>query len=250
MSQNTTWRLIPLMEGSGIMQMAIDAWLLDRHLQGKHPPTLRFYTWYPAAISLGYHQQDYPNFWRHLIWREKNLDIVRRPTGGRAVLHQGDLTYAVITSTLPGKRLEIYRQICQFLITGWRSLGVDLKYGAATTDYIANHNCFATATAADLITTKGIKAIGSAQLRRKKAILQHGSMKLTTDPKLFQTIFDESAEANLLELIPHSHHASITKIVEVLTNAAIAHFQIDLVAKPLSDRELQNIVNNFSLLRY
>ncbi len=165
MSQSKTWRLIPLMEGSGTMQMAIDAWLLNQHQQGNHPPTLRFYTWHPAAISLGYHQKNYPPDWEQLTWQGKSLALVRRPTGGRAVLHQGDLTYGVITSTLPGNRLEVYRQICQFLIAGWRSLGVQLDYGTATKEYKDNHNCFATATGADLITATGDKAIGSAQLR-------------------------------------------------------------------------------------
>ena len=265
MSQSQTWRLIPLMEGSGKMQMAIDAWLLNQHQQAKHPPTLRFYTWHPAAISLGYHHKDSPPGWEQLTWQEKPLDIVRRPTGGRAVLHQGDLTYAVVTSTLPGKRLEVYRQICQFLIAGWRSLGVELDYGTATKEYIENHNCFATATGADLITAKGDKAIGSAQLRRKKAILQHGSMRLSTDINLFQTIFNQPQGKNLLELIPQSprysavkrrsllglrHNCSIAKIVETLTEAAIATFKIDLVEEPLSNAELQDIVNNFPLLRY
>ncbi len=246
---SSTWRLIPLMEESGKMQMAIDAWLLKQHQQG-HPPTLRFYTWQPAAISLGYHQQDYPASWQQLSWQGKPLDLVSRPTGGRAVLHQGDLTYAVITSTLPGKRLEVYRQICQFLIVGWRSLGVELDYGIATKEYAQHHNCFATSTGADLITATGAKAIGSAQLRRKKAILQHGSMRLNTNKELFQYIFNQPAGDNLLELAPQSDRLSIAKIIEVLTEAAIACFKIDLIEEPLSNAELQDIVNNFSLLRY
>jgi lipoate---protein ligase len=245
----SSWRLIPLMEESGKMQMAIDAWLLKQHQQG-HPPILRFYTWHPATISLGYHHQNYPVSWEELSWQGKPLDIVRRPTGGRAVLHQGDLTYAVITSTLPGKRLEVYQQICQFLIVGWRSLGVELDYGMATKEYAQNHNCFATSTTADLITPTGAKAIGSAQLRRKKTILQHGSMRLNSDRELFEKIFARSAGDNLLDLVPQSDRPSIAKIIEVLTEAAIACFKIDLRQEPLSNAELQDIVNNFSRLRY
>ena len=67
--------------------MAIDRWLLQQHRAGKMPSTLRFYTWSPAAISLGYHQRDYPSFWEQLTWKGQPLDMVRRPTGGRAVLH-------------------------------------------------------------------------------------------------------------------------------------------------------------------
>ena len=140
---NSDWRYIPPIETSGKMQMAIDRYLLEQHRRGNSPPVLRFYTWQPAAISLGYHQQDYPHYWHDLTWQDKPIEIVRRPTGGRAVLHQGDLTYAVITSIPPGKRLEVYRQICQFLITGWRSLGVNLEYGTATKEYIQQQNCSA-----------------------------------------------------------------------------------------------------------
>ena len=250
MLESQTWRLIPFMEGSGTMQMAIDAWLLHQHQQGKHPPTLRFYTWHPAAISLGYHQKNYPLEWEKLTWQGKPLEIVRRPTGGKAVLHQGDLTYGVITSTLPGKRLEVYRQICQFLIVGWRSLGVELDYGIATKEYISHHNCFATATGSDLVTIAGDKVIGSAQLRRKKAVLQHGSMRLSTDTNLLQNIFNQPQGKNLLELIPKNKNISIAKIIEALTEAAIACFKIDLKQEPLSKGELQDIVKNFSLLRY
>ncbi len=249
-SKLTTWRLIPPLEAPGKMQMAIDNWLLEQHRQGQHPPTLRFYTWCPGAISLGYHQQDYPLAWQQLTWQGQPLEIVRRPTGGRAVLHQGDLTYAVITSTLPGKRLAVYRQICQFLIAGWRSLGVELNYGDATKEYAQNHNCFATATVADLLTSTGNKAIGSAQLRRGKAILQHGSMMLDTAPDLFATIFHQPGGENLLNLIPNPSDRHRATIINALTQAAIACFQINLVEEPLDDRELQDIVNNFLLLRY
>ena len=249
-SKLTTWRLIPPLEAPGKMQMAIDNWLLEQHRQGKHPPTLRFYTWCPGAISLGYHQQDYPLTWQQLTWQGQPLEIVRRPTGGRAVLHQGDLTYAVITSTLPGKRLAVYRQICQFLIAGWRSLGVELNYGDATKEYAQNHNCFATATVADLLTSTGNKSIGSAQLRRGKAILQHGSMMLDTDPDLFATIFHQPGGENLLNLIPNPSDRHKATIINALTQAAIACFQINLVEEPLDDRELQDIVNNFLLLKY
>lgn len=246
----TTWRFIPPLEAPGTTQMAIDNWLLEQHRQGQHPPTLRFYTWCRGAISLGYHQRDYPESWQQLTWQGQPLEIVRRPTGGRAVLHQGDLTYAVVTSTLPGKRLAVYRQICQFLITGWRSLGVELNYGDATKEYAQNHNCFATATVADLLTARGNKAIGSAQLRRGKAILQHGSMMLDTDPDLFATIFQQPCPDNLLKLIPRSSDRHLATIINALTQAAIASFRINLVEEPLTPTELQDIVNNFLVLRY
>ncbi|WP_263971779.1 lipoyl protein ligase domain-containing protein [Leptolyngbya ohadii] len=98
--------------------------MLEQHHQHGHPATLRFYTWHPAAISLGYHQRQFPPQWCELTWNDRPLDLVRRPSGGRAVLHQGELTYAVITSGLSGTRRSAYQQICEFLIRGWRSIAI------------------------------------------------------------------------------------------------------------------------------
>ena len=230
--------------------MAIDNWLLEKHRQQKSPPTLRFYTWNRAAISLGYHQKEYPSHWQKLTWQKEPLEIIPRPTGGRAVLHQGDLTYAVITSAKRGRRLEVYQQLCQFLIVGWRSLGVELEYGKSTKEYVRHQNCFATATSADLITATGKKVIGSAQLRRGKAILQHGSMMLSTSPDLFTQVFAQSSPCNLLELIPGSQEQSIARIIEALTQAASLCFKIKLIEQPLSKSEWQDIVTNSALLTY
>ncbi len=247
---DAVWRLIPLLEAPGKVQMAIDRWLLEKHRQGQHPPTLRFYTWSPAAISLGYHQREYPACWHELFWQGKPLEIVRRPTGGRAVLHQGDLTYAVITSLMPGKRLEVYKQICQFLIEGWRSLGVELSYGTAAKEYINDSNCFATATGADLVTATGAKAIGSAQLRRGKAILQHGSMMLSTDSALFEKVFAQPAPGNLQQLFVHKDNNPIATLVDALSDAARTCFEIELQERSLSDAEWQDIFTRSPLLAY
>ena len=250
-STNSTWRFIPPIATSGKMQMAIDRYLLEQHRAGKQSSVIRFYTWQPAAISLGYHQKKYPNRSSNLVWQEKPLDIVRRPTGGRAVLHQGDLTYAIVTSIPPGKRLEVYQQICQFLIVGWRSLGVELDYGTATKEYIQHQNCFATATGSDLVTPQGNKVIGSAQLRRGKTVLQHGSMIIDTDPELYRQVFGTTLQQNLLQAISPGKDRSTryqqsdltAKIINSLTQAAIAIFKIDLVEQPFSTTEWQDIAN-------
>lgn len=215
--------------------MAIDAWLLEQHRLGQHPPTLRFYRWCPTAISLGYHQRHYPDFWQQLTWQGERVDLVRRPSGGRAVLHQGDLTYAVITSGVSGTRMQAYQQICEFLIRGWRALGVDLHYGEAGRGYIQNPNCFGTATGADLVSSEGVKLIGSAQLRRSQAILQHGSIRLSTDPVLFRQVF----ATELPPLVPPS--LSEEAIINALTAAAAACFQTQFMPQPLTESEWQEI---------
>jgi lipoate-protein ligase A len=236
------WRLIPLLEASGEVQMALDRWLLQQHRQGKHPPCLRFYTWSPAAISLGYHQYQYPEFWHELSWKGKPLDLVRRPTGGRAVLHQGDLTYMVVTSNLSGKRAETYQKICEFLIEGWRSLGVELDYGSAERGYIHNPNCFGTATNADLVTSDGDKLIGSAQLRQGDAILQHGSMVLERDRLLFERVFGDRAPKPVRLPIQETGEKLLQVVVEALTQAATQCFGIELVTQPLSESDYQEIL--------
>ncbi|HIK44180.1 MAG TPA: lipoate--protein ligase family protein, partial [Leptolyngbyaceae cyanobacterium M65_K2018_010] len=190
----SSWRLIPLLEAPGAVQMALDEWLLDQHLYHDHPPTLRFYTWNPPAISLGVSQRRHiPDHWAGLTWEGQPLQIVQRPTGGRGVLHQGDLTYALITSNLPGRREQVYWTLCQFLIEGWRRLGVELGFGMPSRSYGRTHHCFGLATAADLVTPEGRKFIGSAQLKRGQGILQHGSMPLQPDPQLFQQVFQTPA---------------------------------------------------------
>ena len=236
-----TWRLIPLIQASGQMQMSIDQWLLKQHASGDHPPTLRFYTWSPVAISLGYHQHRYPDEWKQLTWHGEPIELVRRPSGGRAVLHQGDLTYAVITSGLSGNRMQAYQTICEFLIEGWRSLNVDLHYGQAGGSYIHNPNCFGTATVADLVMSNGAKLIGSAQLRQGNAILQHGSMRLEPDGELFDRVFDNES-ANLPNLpLSMRGEALIQTVMETLIQSASDCFDIHLESQPLTETEWHKI---------
>jgi lipoate---protein ligase len=231
------WRLIPLLEAPGQVQMAIDCWLLEQHILG-HPSSLRFYTWSPPAISLGYHQREYPAYWQDIVWQGEKLELVRRPTGGRAVLHQGDLTYGVVTSRLNGSRIQMYEKICEFLIQGWRSLNVELHYGTAGRGYIHNPNCFGTATGADLVTVDNCKLIGSAQLRRGKAILQHGSIRLQPNAELFAAVFGAEAFSS----VQFTQNITRETIIAALVAAAIDCFNIQLVLQPLSEDEWKQIL--------
>ncbi len=233
-----TWRLIPFLSANGELQMAIDQWLLKQHQSG-YPPTLRFYTWSPSAISLGYHQRKYPENWQNLIWENERIDLVRRPTGGRAVLHHGDLTYAVVASGFSRSRIEAYKKICEFMIKGWRNLGIELHYGTAGRGYINNPNCFGTATGADLVTVDGNKLIGSAQLRRGDAILQHGSMRLKPDKELFKQVFNEE----LFDGVTLEKDLDIERIITVLVDAARDCFEVEFEERGLSDAEWEEILN-------
>lgn len=221
---------------SGAMQMALDRWLLEQHRQGAWPSVLRFYAWQPAAISLGYHQQRWPDRWRSLTYQGQPLGLVRRPTGGRAVLHQGDLTYAVITSGLAGQRAAVYQQVCEFLLRGWAQLGLPLQLGQAGRGYIHNPDCFGTATAADLVTATGAKLIGSAQLWQAGCLLQHGSMRLAPDGALLRQVF---GRLDALPQIPEGIGAA--EVMAALTLAAQDCFGMELVARQLTEAELEAV---------
>lgn len=235
------WRLIPLLVASGKVQMAIDRWLIEQHQLGRVPSTLRFYTWSPPAISLGYHQHKYPQQWENLSWKGVTLDLVHRPTGGRAVLHQGDLTYAVVTSGISGRPVQVYQQICEFLIQGWLRLGVELHYGAAGRGYIHNPNCFGTATGADLVLADGTKLIGSAQLRRGGAILQHGSIRLEPDVELFNQVFGGESFTPV-QLPVNQEEDLIQTVIDALVVAARDCFEVKFVVQPLSEDEWKAIL--------
>ena len=242
-----TWRLIPHLQAPGSVQMAIDRWLLEQHRAGHHPPALRFYTWSPPAISVGYHQRQLPEHWATLRWQDAPLAVVRRPSGGRAVLHQGDLTYAMVTSGLKGDRSTVYRTLCEVLIQGWRSLGVALHYGDAQGGYHQHTNCFSLATAADLITASGTKMIGSAQLRRGAAILQHGSMRLHPDIALAQQVFllDKLGDEQPLLPAPLQSLADdvLRRVIShALAQAAEAVLNIQLQEQPLTMAEWEQIM--------
>jgi len=122
------WRFLDTGALPGALNMAVDQAILGLHANGKSPPTLRFYQWHPPAVSLGYCQK------RHNLdlaaCRRLGIEVVRRPSGGRAVLHMGDLTYAVIAGTadgMPSAVTAAYRLICDGLLQGFRRLGIDAR---------------------------------------------------------------------------------------------------------------------------
>jgi lipoate---protein ligase len=235
--------------------MAVDRWLFEQCHQGLHPPVLRFYRWMPAAISLGYHQRTWPDHWRtlgakrSLQYQNQSIDLVRRPTGGRAVLHAGDLTYCIVLPHQSGHRRQAYEHICEFLIQGWRSLGVTLHYGSTGQGYHRQVNCFESATSADLVTSEGLKLIGSAQAWRGQTVLQHGSMQLAFDPDLYDVVFgggspsDAPSKRPKESLNPLVEMPSDDRVIAALTSAAAAHFKIDFRHEPIKPSEWDAIQN-------
>jgi lipoate-protein ligase A len=238
----TTWRLIPLLDAPGAIQMAIDQWLFQQHQENRHPPTLRFYTWNPPAISLGVSQhRHFPDHWRHLTWKGQPIDLVRRPSGGRGVLHQGDLTYAIVTSHIPGSLDQVYRTICQFLMQGWHALGLDLSFGQPDRQYLRSQNCFSLSTNADLVDPEGNKLIGSAQRKQGHYVLQHGSMLLNPDADLFQAVFHTLPPQPLKLQRGDTSSLPLPAIESELIQAATHCFQCRFLYHPLTPLEWQQI---------
>lgn len=235
------WRLLPLLDAPGTTQMAIDTWLLQHHQNG-HPPTLRFYTWNPAAISLGRSQhRRIPNHWRSLTWQGQPLELVPRPSGGRGVLHQGDLTYAIITSQPGLNQTAGYRALCEFLLVGWAKLGVELHFGQPDRAYMKSSNCFGLATNADLIDAQGNKFIGSARYCQGPWVLQHGAMLLNPDPDLFMQAFGQAPPQRPVALRGQDLSRQIPEIMATLTAAATECFGAAFQVQPLTAEEWSEI---------
>ncbi len=162
--------------------MARDEAILKSVSSGESPPTLRFYDWKPACLSLGYGQRARDADLDRL--RERGWEIVRRATGGRAILHVDEVTYSL---TLPidhplaaGGVIDSYRRISAGLAAGLHSLGLQIEAAQIDGDVPVTPVCFETPSHYE-ITFEGHKLIGSAQVRRKNGLLQHGSLPLHGD---------------------------------------------------------------------
>ena len=177
-----TARWLPSLCRDGAWQMAIDSWLLE---QGR--PAFRLYRWLRPTLSLGFHQRQLEPHWPDLV-RQGVIDLVRRPSGGRAVLHAGELTYALIWPNPGLSRQEAYRRSCAWLQAGFARMGLPLGFGDQAVS-LERNNCFATSTAADLVHAGGLKRVGSAQLWRQGCLLQHGSILIHPPVDLWQQVF-------------------------------------------------------------
>ena len=203
------WRLIVTEPVDGATNMAIDEALWLGRQAGDGPPTLRFFAWDPPAVSLGYGQA-LDDAVSVSAARRLGVGMVRRPTGGSAIYHDGperELTYSVIATNddlgVGSDLLEAYRWIALALASGLRALGADVQIiGGARVKGQAPAFCFAR-TGRYEIEVGGRKLVGSAQRRRGRCFLQHGSVLLGADePRLralFPTTPDPMAPLTTLE---------------------------------------------------
>ena len=179
MSDPPDWRLLVDPPADGAWNMAVDEAILNAVAAGVAPPTLRFFQWRPACLSLGYFQP------YAVVDGEactaSGVGVVRRPTGGRAILHDRELTYSVALplATLGGDRgvEPTYFRLSQALLEGLRASGAWVTLARAEPEPGSGHSpaCFDRASAHEIL-LEGRKVVGSAQVRRAGALLQHGSI--------------------------------------------------------------------------
>ncbi len=179
------WRLLISPSARGSWNMAVDEAILEKCGMPGSLTTLRLYAWNPACFSLGY-AQPYSDVDRERL-KVLGWDLVRRPTGGRAVLHTDELTYSVIGSEtepqLAGTVLETYNRLALALTRALNLLGLDVEVNEKklpSGPENINPVCFEVPSAYE-ITLGGKKLVGSAQMRRKTGVLQHGSLPLSGD---------------------------------------------------------------------
>ncbi len=189
---------VPFETKTGAENMQIDSDLLDNAIKEQlQEPIFRLYAWEPACISLGRNQKD--DFLNYDFLKSKNIDVVKRLTGGRALLHDNEITYSYIcpvSSLKNGANVtESYKEICQFLMDGFKKLGIELTLGGEKGVHTKFDYCMLISTGADLC-YEGKKFIGSAQCRKEGYILQHGSILYDYDRVLLEEIFNEKVETD------------------------------------------------------
>jgi len=241
------WRLLVDPPASGAWNMAVDEVLLDGIAAGTAPPTLRFYGWTPPCLSLGSFQPfdvvDLDSC------RALGVDIVRRPTGGRAILHDREVTYSVVlpASVLgqDGGVLLSYHRLSLALQDGLRRLGVPAMLApasAAPSTAVHGPACFDRPSAHEIL-LNGRKLVGSAQVRRCGAILQHGS--ILVEPRIASLIAclrlpgdsgSQRIEKGVAGLAEVGEFAP-AQIAHAIADAFAARFGVPLIEAPFRPLE-------------
>ncbi len=180
------WRLINTIEASGAMQMAIDEAILTFRIKNSVPNTLRFFTWNPSCLTIGYFQSlekevDVKNT------ELQGVDIVRRYTGGGAVFHDKELTYSLAVSErdVPQDIIASYQKICSALTKGLERLHINPEFKPIN-DIVVN----------------GKKVSGNAQTRKEGIVLQHGTILIDVDIKKmfsFLKVPDEKIKDKMIQ---------------------------------------------------
>jgi lipoate-protein ligase A len=243
----------------GFDNMAVDEAILELHAAERGPSTLRFYTWSPPALSLGYGQP----IDSHLDperCQSLGIDVVRRPTGGLAVLHDHEVTYSIVISADDPRAttgvLASYLTISQALIRGLAYLGISaellpLRRGNLLPSKSASPVCFAVPSSYE-VAVRGRKIIGSAQRRAHGAIMQHGSVPISWDLDRLRAVFGWSPHGGRSARAMPEYYASMTslqeaggrtyeyaEVVSALARGIAGTWEVELVPGQLTTAERQ-----------
>jgi lipoate-protein ligase A len=239
--------------------MAVDEAVLEAVEQNKVPPTLRLYAWEPPCLSIGYAQPSAEIDLDRL--RALGWDWVRRPTGGRAILHTDELTYSIITPLsnprVSGGVLESYQRLSTALLATLHSLNIPAE--SLPNDQLRRNQgsgpvCFEVPSNYEIV-VQGKKLIGSAQARRKHVLLQHGTFPLRGDLTRITQVLSFSDMQNRSDAATRllSHATTAQKVLETnitwqdAAQAFIFGFQselnLDLLPAELSHDEVTRIEN-------
>jgi lipoate-protein ligase A len=182
------WRLLNFQIYDIFENMAIDESVFQETIKNKKPPTIRFYSSHPAAISIGYFQ-DVRKEVNVEKCRKAGIDVVRRITGGKAVFHCDEITYCVVAGdqekTFPPDIAGAYKVISRCIARGLFYLGINADLaegGRAGAGEEFKSCCFSVPSKSELL-VGGRKICGSAQVRKRGGFLQHGSLLLAFDPE-------------------------------------------------------------------
>jgi lipoate-protein ligase A len=244
------WRLLVDSASDGAWNMAVDEAILEEYEKDSpwRPPTLRLYSWRPAALSLGRSQR--ANQLRDpSALADQGIDLVRRPTGGDAVLHEFERTYAVIgrlgVPPFTGGAVATYRAVATALASGLERFGVasrpvEPRRGEAQRGEgrAALAACFERAGAWEIEAT-GRKLVGSAQARRRRAFLQHGSIPFRLDPARLAAVLGAPVDASRFTDLESASGGAVdtAALDEALVFGFEAAFSVRLEARSLTDGE-------------
>ena len=229
------WRFLVTECNTAAKNMAIDRAVLVANSEGLVPPTVRFYTWKPPAISIGYFQslEDEVDLQK---CGELGVEYVRRITGGGAVFHEDELTYSIVIPEshpeIPRNIMESYSRICGAVMKGLKNLGINSSY-MPINDIISG----------------GRKISGNAQTRKLKTVLQHGTIILDVDvEKMFSILLvpDEKIRDKMIQDVKQrvtsvknilGCYVSFSDSIDDMKKGFEEEFKVDLVEGSLTDYE-------------
>lgn len=212
------WRFINSGTADGCTNMAVDEAIMNCYSKEESKPTLRIYGWNPPAVSLGYFQK-IDKAVNIDACKELGIDVVRRLTGGRAVLHEHEITYLIVIGEdypgMPESVVQSYRFLCRGLIEGLRLAGADvsMESGKKNLRETATQACFDSPSTYEIV-CNGKKLVGSAQARKNGVILQHGSILLKLDLEKQIKVLDSKLKSDRLKEIFKSKVITISDIIK------------------------------------